>query len=246
MFFSRKKKPTKSMDAPGTAAPGTAAPGTADAPDIPAQPPRFNDLEAEFLGTYHAGKALRMAYQREILIGIFALIFAGLYFLFPRTEVQYKYFATEPNGSVMPLVPFNHPFDSDSTVLSWTEQAVTGIFNFDVLDYRRRLEADRKYFTKAGFAAFIKSFETDGLYKDMVDRKLMVSVVQSGTAVVRLHGKLPNGRYGWEIQIPLHFRLENSNGLSDKRYMANVIVTRVGNWVNADAIAISSISLIEE
>ncbi|MDA8152318.1 MAG: DotI/IcmL family type IV secretion protein [Acidithiobacillus sp.] len=212
----------------------------------PAGEPRFGDLEAEFIGTYHAGKALRMAYTREWFLGIFAVLFALLYFVFPRTVVTNHYFATEPNGTIMPLVSNDKPFDTNAAVIAWTEQAVTGIFSFDVLDYRRRMAAAEKDFTHAGFVTFLHQFKKNGLYADMVARKLMISAVQSGTAVMLRQGPNPQGVYSWQVQIPIHFRLENSNGLSDKKYLATVIVQRVDNWKNPRAIAIASISLIKE
>ena len=212
----------------------------------PAGEPQFGDLEAEFIGTYHAGKALRMAYTREWFLGIFAVLFAVLYFVFPRTVMINHYFATEPNGTIMPLVSNDKPFDTNAAVIAWTEQAVTGIFSFDVLDYRRRMAAAENDFTHAGFIAFLQKFRKNGLYADMVARKLMISAVQSGTAVMLRQGLNPQGVYAWQVQIPIHFRLENSNGLSDKKYLATVIVQRVANWENPRAIAIASISLIKE
>jgi hypothetical protein len=212
---------------------------------MPAQP-RFNDLEAEFIGTYHAGKALRMAYTRELFLGAFAVLFAVLYFVFPRTVIVNHYFATEPNGGLMPMVSNNKPFDTDTAVISWTEQAVTGIFSFDALNYRRRMESAQSDFTPAGFSTFLSQFRKNGLYDDMITRKLMISAVQSGTAVMRLKGLDPQGVYAWQVQIPIHFRLENSNGLSDKKYLATIIVQRVDNWKNPRAIAIASISLVKE
>ena len=153
LFKSKKSKsqPMKSVkpaDAPESA------------PDrLPPKQPSFSDLEAEFIGTYHAGKALRMAYNRELILGAFAVLFAVLYFAFPRTEIINHYFATEPNGGLMPMVSYNKPFDTESAVISWTEQAVTGIFNFDALNYRRRMESAQKDFTNAGFSTFLEQFK---------------------------------------------------------------------------------------
>ncbi|WP_414041479.1 DotI/IcmL family type IV secretion protein [Acidithiobacillus sp. M4-SHS-6] len=242
MLFKKNKKP--SIAAAQTKAP--AAKDVKKAKKVKDAEPQFNDLEAEFIGTYHAGRALRMAYIQQWFLGGFALLFAVLYFAFPRTVTINHYIATEPNGTIMPIVTYNKPFDTDSAVISWTEQAVTGIFNFDVLDYRRRMESAQKDFTRVGFATFLKQFKKNGLYADMEARKLMISAVQSGTAVIRLQGLNPQGVYAWQVQIPLHLRLENSNGISDKKYLATVIVQRVANWKNPRAIAISSISLIKE
>ena len=239
-LFSRKKshkKPAQPVDKASVEEP---------AKKPPLKQPQFNDLEAEFIGTYHAGRALRMAFFRELIIGAFAVLFALLYFGFPRTLYVNHYFATEPNGTLMPMVAYNKPFDTDSAVISWTEQTVTGIFSFDALNYRRRMESAEKDFTHQGFETFLARFKRNGLYNDMVARKLMISAVQSGTAVIALKGLNPQGIYAWQVQIPLHFRLENSNGLSDKKYLAKVIVQRVANWKNPRAIAISDISLIEE
>jgi hypothetical protein len=244
-LFSRKKshkKPAQPVDK--ASADASQQPAAAQKP--PLKQPQFNDLEAEFIGTYHAGRALRMAFFRELIIGAFAVLFALLYFGFPRTLYVNHYFATEPNGTLMPMVAYNKPFDTDSAVTAWTEQAVTSILNFDALDYRRRMESAEKDFTHRGFATFLAKFKKNGLYADMVARKLMISAVQSGPAVIALKGLNPQGIYAWQVQIPLHFRLENSNGLSDKKYLAKVIVQRVANWKNPRAIAISFISLIEE
>ena len=252
-LFGRSKKAKTELppaglhpagEKPSAGAPSAGAPSAEEMP--PAGEPQFGDLEAEFIGTYHAGKALRMAYTREWFLGIFAVLFALLYFVFPRTVVTNHYFATEPNGTIMPLVSNDKPFDTNAAVIAWTEQAVTGIFSFDVLDYRRRMAAAEKDFTHAGFIAFLQKFKKNGLYDDMVARKLMISAVQSGTAVMLRQGLNPQGVYAWQVQIPIHFRLENSNGLSDKKYLATVIVQRVANWKNPRAIAIASISLIKE
>ncbi len=174
------------------------------------------------------------------------MLFAALYLVFPRTVYQNHYFISNPNGTVMPLISFNHPFDSDSAVIHWTESAITGALNFDALDYRRRMQANAKYFTKAGYSTFLAQFQKNGLYKDMMARKLMISAVQSGTAIIRLKGLNPQGIYSWQIQVPVHFRLENSNGLSDKKYLVTALVQRTDNWKNPRAIAIQALSLQEE
>ena len=245
LFRSKKPKPqTKAVQQAAPVQPAASAQPASDR--LPPKQPSFHDLEAEFIGTYHAGKALRMAYNRELILGAFAVLFAVLYFAFPRTEIINHYFATEPNGGLMPMVSYNKPFDTDTAVIAWTEQAVTGIFSFDALNYRRRMESAQKDFTRAGFTTFLAKFKKNGLYADMMARKLMISAVQSGTAVIRLKGLNPQGVYAWQVQIPIHFRLESSNGLSDKKYLATVIVQRVANWKNPRAIAISSIALIKE
>lgn len=213
---------------------------------LPPKQPKINDLQAEFLGTYHIGKSLQASHRREMIFGALAMLFALLYLAFPRTVYKNHYIATNPNGTIMPLVAFNHPFDSDSAVIHWTEDAVTGALNFDALDYRRRMQANAKYFTKTGYEKFLHSFQQNGLYKDMMARKLMISAVQSGTAVLRLKGLNPQGIYSWQVQIPVHFRLENSNGLSDKKYLVTALVQRVANWKNPRAIAIQALSLEEE
>ena len=247
-LFGKNRKKPKSPPAESAGSPSAGQTPSAGAPSVglPPKQPQFNDLEAEVIGTYHAGKALLMAYNRELILGAFAVLFAVLYFVFPRTETINHYFATEPNGGLMPMVSYDKPFDTDSAVISWTEQAVTGIFSFDVLNYRRRMESAQKDFTSAGFPTFLAKFKKNGLYADMMARKLMISAVQSGTAVIRLKGLNPQGVYAWQVQIPIHFRLESSNGLSDKKYLATVIVQRVANWKNPRAIAISSIALIKE
>ncbi|MDD2749516.1 DotI/IcmL family type IV secretion protein [Acidithiobacillus thiooxidans] len=209
----------------------------------PLQPPP-NDLEAEFLGTYHLGRAIRQSQKREWFFMALAAGFALLYFCFPRTVTENHYFGTEPNGSLMPMVAFNQPFDSRSAVISWTENAITGIFDFDAQDYRRRMESSEKYFTTHSFDRFLRNFKKNGLYADMMDRKLMIDVVPDGVSVIRQQG-LVNGVYSWQVQMPLQLRLENSNGLNSKRAIATVLVQRVANSKNPDAIAITSIALTE-
>lgn len=209
----------------------------------PLQPPP-NDFEAEFLGTYHLGRAIRQSQKREWFFMALAAGFALLYFCFPRTVIANHYFGTEPNGSLMPMVAFNQPFDSRSAVISWTENAITGIFDFDAQDYRRRMESSEKYFTPHSFDRFLRNFKKNGLYADMMDRKLMIDVVPDGVSVIRQQG-LVNGVYSWQVQMPLQLRLENSNGLNSKRAIATVLVQRVANSKNPDAIAITSIALTE-
>ncbi|MBU2767512.1 hypothetical protein HAP94_15345, partial [Acidithiobacillus ferrivorans] len=199
-FKSKSKKSRTAVKTPPVPLPGATLPGAT----LSLAQPRFNDLEAEFIGTYHAGKALRMAYTRELFLGAFAVFFAVLYFAFPRTVMVNHYFATEPNGTNMPMVAYNKPFDTDTAVISWTEQTVTGIFSFDALDYRRRMASAQRDFTSAGFVTFLRQFKKNGLYDDMMTRKLMISAVQSGTAVMRLHGLNPQGVYAWQVQIPVH------------------------------------------
>ena len=241
-LFKSKKAKNPNVQAPDATSPQ-------DAPKVeklPPKQPKINDLQAEFLGTYHIGKSLQASHHREIFFAILAVFFAALYLTFPRTVYKNHYFVTNPNGTVMPMISFNHPFDSDSAVIHWTENAVTGALNFDALDYRRRMQANAKYFTKTGYEKFLHSFQQNGLYKDMMARKLMISAVQSGTGVIRLKGLNPQGIYSWQVQIPVHFRLENSNGMSDKKYLVTALVQRVANWKNPRAIAIQALSLEEE
>lgn len=176
------------------------------------------------------------AFLLSIII-ITALVIVLLYMLTHPPEP--RYFATDPQGRIITLVPLDEPNMSDQAILSWANIAATSVHTYDYVNYRQQLQAASQYFTTEGWQAFMNALQSSNNLDAVIAKKLVVSAVATGTPV-KLQEGIIDGRYGWRVQIPLAVTYQSASETSVQNNIATILIVRIPTLTNPQGIGIAS------
>ena len=195
--------------------------------------PRDNDFYREH---YH-----------QILLGLIAVIFLmilvlGVCFYQIMTRPLPQFHAVQPDGKSMLLIPSEEPNLLPSTVLRWASKGATLAYNFDFVAFKQQAEAARPYFTKDGWNDYQQS--VSGLLNTIVQNKLIVYGVVSGTPVISNQGPLAGKGDVWRIQIPFLVTYMSENTTTKQNYFVILSIVRVPTRVNKQGIGIDQFVMV--
>ena len=162
----------------------------------------------------------------------------GLSVLYLLTnKPQPTYFAVDEAGSVTPLQPLSQPLVSPSSLTNWATNAIISVFSYDYFRYKTQLNDAQKYFSPNGWTEFLSGMKASGRLSSVVDQKLLVSAVPTGSAVVTAQGLVGN-RYSWRIQLPILVTYEGPGETRSQSLIVNVQISRISTYNNPQGIAI--------
>ena len=119
-----------------------------------------------------------------------------------------------------PLVPLDQPLLTQSGLLTWVSDTITGAMSLNFLEWREKLEAVRPNFDDDTFKSFLSSLNM------IQEKRLSASSVATGAPVIIASG-LVSGKATWRIEFPLIVSYESSQGVeSTQRLIATVLVCR--------------------
>jgi intracellular multiplication protein IcmL len=144
--------------------------------------------------------------------------------LFTRPQVQY--FAILPDNTAAALTALERPNVSTKALLSWVTLAATATFSFDFVNYHDQLEALKDYFTIDGFNNFLASLQTNNTLSTIEDKKLIVTAVPIGPAIVLLEEELGD-KHNYRIQVPLLIRYQSASVNETQQQVIETLVTQV-------------------
>ncbi len=147
------------------------------------------------------------------------------------------YFATSTYGRITPLVPLDQPNSSEAEILQWASLATIASFSYNFVNYRSELEAASDFYTANGWNAFLKSLKDSNNLLAVVEKKLVVTAVPTRTPEIIRKG-ITNGRYAWQIKIPLQVSYISSQVFSTSMQEVTLLVTRVSALNNPKGIGI--------
>ncbi len=151
-----------------------------------------------------------------------------------------RYFLSNPDGTMRPLVALNQPVLSDAERGLWVVQAVTESMTFDFTNFRSQLQRSRQFFTPDGFEAFNNALTESGILSSVNRFKYVVSAVPTGAPVQVRGGNLPgSGLYAWEYQIPLLLTYTASDRTNNQNITVSVMVVRMRETENPRGLGIA-------
>ena len=171
----------------------------------------------------------------SLVINVVLLV--GLITMAHRQPRSY-YFASTTDGRIIPIYPSDMPVLSDTAIRSWVSENVPRIYSLDFVHYRRQVQSLKQYFTPYGWQQFLQAFS--GELSRVVDQKLIVSASPSNVAVITGHGII-DGRYSWQVQIPLVVSIQQGDQQSVDHVVLRLIVQRVNNVGSNQLLGISQI-----
>lgn len=154
------------------------------------------------------------------------------------TKPEPRYFATQQNGQILPLVPMNEPYLAPNQVTSFAVEAVTRSFTLDFANYRTDLQdASRFYVQPEGWNLFLDALQQSGNL-DLVKNKRMNATAVAQSATITKEGVAEDGRYHWYVQLPLRVTYESASEVANQNMVVTAEVVRVPTYENIYGIAL--------
>lgn len=125
-------------------------------------------------------------------------------------------------------------------VLEWATEAATTAYTFDFYNYDSVLRGVRPYFTKKGFDNFVAALKSAGLIKRVVEKKLIVTSVVTGSPVVMKEGPIVGGIYAWQIQFPMLLTFQSQSDKTDSKVIVTLLIAQVPTIESPKGIGIAS------
>lgn len=177
---------------------------------------------------------LRIAVIEAMII--LSLIVA-MYFIILSREPENRYFATTEDGRLVPMVPLSEPNLSVPALMSWTAQAATEVMTFGFNDYKRRLQQASRNFTRLGWVSFTSALEKSRII-EMVEANQQVVSAAPASAPVLLSEGVVNGRYQWQVQVPLVVTYQAGASVRSDKMMVTLLLVRVPKLESPNGVGI--------
>jgi intracellular multiplication protein IcmL len=185
--------------------------------------------------TYQAGmrRALQLALAGMIVGGIGM----GLGVWGVTRKPEDKYFATQRDGQILPLVALGDPYLSESQVLNFAVNCVTKSLTITFDGWKENLSAAQECFTEPGWEGLTKAL-TDSSTLDFIrTRRLNATATATGASVVE-RGR-SDGRYVWRVKLPIHLTFASSSETTNQEIEALVEIVRTPTYENTHGVAIN-------
>lgn len=154
-----------------------------------------------------------------------------------------RYFATYIDGRITPLYPLNESNMDDSEVLQWAAKAAAAVFSYNFVNYKSELQASSGYFTGYGWRQFQLVLQRSRLVEIVTSKKLILSAEPTGAPEkVRPPQLLSNGRWAWEVRVPLKVYMTSSqSAYTTQNFNVTMVIMRVSTLNAPSGIGIQQI-----
>ena len=140
------------------------------------------------------------------------------------------------------LQTLSNPVIKRDALLSWAALASTAVNTLSSSTYKTQLDkAFAEYFTKDGANALMRALEFQGVIGDIVAKKLSVTAIPRGPAVILTQGILL-GHYTWKIQVPILVTNESLSDLVVSEQIVTLTIISIPTEDNPMGIGISNYS----
>lgn len=142
-----------------------------------------------------------------------------------------QYFAATPDLRLAPMVPLDQPLLTQSGLLTWVSDTITGAMSLNFLEWREKLESIRPHFDDAAYKSFLASLQSSGVLDMIRDKRLSASGLVGGKAT-------------WKVEFPLIVSYESSQGVeSTQKLLATVLVCRASTAKTPRGVVIQQVVL---
>jgi intracellular multiplication protein IcmL len=167
---------------------------------------------------------------------ILALV-GAMYFVISVHQPENRYFATTEDGRLVPMVALSEPNLSVPALMSWSAQAATEVMTFGFNDYKRRLQQASRSFTRLGWVSFTAALEKSRII-EMVEANQQVVSAAPASAPILISEGVVNGRYQWQVQVPLVVTYQAGSSVRDDRMMVTMLIVRVPKLESPNGVGI--------
>lgn len=171
--------------------------------------------------------------QAIIIVGLIGAVF----FVIHSHQPENRYFATTEGGRLIPMIPLTQPNLSTPALMSWVAQAATEVMTFGFNDYRRRLQEASRNFTRTGWDSFSLALQQSRII-DMVEAHQQVVTAAPKGAPILLHEGVVNGRYQWQIQLPMVVTYQSGSKTTSTGLLVTIVIVRVPRLESPNGVGI--------
>lgn len=171
----------------------------------------------------------RERYQRVltwlVIMGLLGVVLAITLGYMVYKPGHHKYYASTTTGVVERMYPLSEPVITQKFLLQWASLSTRTALNLSFTDYQNQMAQAKDYFTPDGWDKFKAALQSSGLLGTVIQQKLIMSAIVSGTPVV-INSGVVNGRYTWRVQLPLLVTF-NSTSTARKDMLITMDIQRV-------------------
>lgn len=170
-------------------------------------------------------------------------------------EVQYRYFFTNTDGSVLDAKPLSDPIHSQAVIRNFLSKSMAQLFSFHYRNVEMHLQRFAPdVLTEQAFQDLVSELDRMGLVSDMKTRREVAVATIQDTPVLAAHG-VQNGVRTWEYAAKLRILLESaeqasgSRGRGETRQLAGRLraqLIRVPAEQHPRRVLINRIQIVEE
>lgn len=151
---------------------------------------------------------------------------------------QPMYYAAVTNGQVLQMHSLSEPVITDKFIVSWSALTARRVFNLSFVNYQDNLNVVKDRFTPGGWEKMQDALNSSGLIQNMVNNKLIVSSVVSGSPVI-LARMVVNGRFTWRVQMQMLVKYTSASEQSQENLVVTMNIQRIPTLDSAQGIQIN-------
>jgi len=170
------------------------------------------------------------------------LVVISIYFYMQKPKPTT--FAVSNGFRIQAEVPLDQPYLSTPDVLQWVNDVFAKLFIYDFIHYDEQLNALMPYFTSDGWKVFLNQLNNYASKDTVENNKLFVTSVPAGAPVIFRQG-LMNGRYAWQVNVPVNLNGTNTGNNLPKLLKFQVVVVRVPTANNLSGLSIDNMIVLE-
>lgn len=207
----------------------------APTPDKPSDPVQTVDLLGQFFGDKHGLLLLLVILVAAIVGGLVAF---SLYEI--TTTEKNVTFATTEDGRLFPPAPLNTPGKTQPEILQWAVEALTRVYSFNFIDYKKSILSARGLFTDTGYRHYLKALTDSNTINAVITNKFVVAATPTSAPIILKEAILSEGVYSWQIKIPILVEFNSSEKQSRQNLIVVMTIKRVPEEESEEGVAISS------
>ena len=159
--------------------------------------------------------------------GITVLLACFMFVLLQKKISPTKiYFPASEQNQIIPEVPLDQPGIENNVLLTSVVESMNMAHTFNFMNYSRRMEKVKSYFTEEGYADYSQALTKIGLLELIVKNKLVILTMPLEVPQILKEGPFAN-RYLWKIKAPIQLNYRNVQTQSAQQFDLILLLMRV-------------------
>jgi intracellular multiplication protein IcmL len=158
-------------------------------------------------------------------------------------ETRMEFFAVSPDGRVTPIQALDRPVQSIAQVRNWATDALLSSLTLSFANYRKEMNEYQLNFTDQGWRSYQEALKGSNIIDTIISQQLVTSAVASGAPVLKSRGIADNGKWGWQLEIPVVVTYESTSQKQQANYLIQMTVVRRPESENPSGLGIAQILL---
>ena len=185
----------------------------------------------------------RLLWALVAAVVVMAFMAVGMVYLAQQAvHGKRDYFAVDgKTGRLTPMVPLGEPYISDGALLGWFRDCVVQANTYNFVEYREQFTRAAQCFTDGGWSGYAEALNAAGSVKMVRDGKLIAIGNSVGAPVITNKGER-NGKYTWQIEMPISVSYQGGQGgrsFTTQKQVVTAFVERVPTHEKESGVGIS-------